>query len=311
MNKKMKWRTRTLPPLWQKRLAAALLFSPPLPLERLLRASVIWVCVLFLLLEGTVFAGKDMLLLSLPAILQGHAKRPGQWWQPAPGGSWQLQLSGTVDTTVDAGMYDIDLFETPQSTIDLLHQQGRIVICYMSAGSWESYREDADEYPSEILGNVLDGWPDERWVDYRRIDVLGPILEARMDVAVRKKCDGIDPDNVDGYSNNSGFPLTARDQLVFNRWLAARAHERGLSIGLKNDLAQVDELVGDFDWALNEQCFQYDECELLLPFIQEGKAVFGVEYSGTVESFCPRANGMDFDWLKKRLELDSWRYPCR
>jgi hypothetical protein len=38
------------------------------------------------------------------------------------------------------------------------------------------------------------------------------------------------------------------------------AHARGLSVGLKNDLEQVKALVADFDWALNERCFRYNEC---------------------------------------------------
>lgn len=233
-----------------------------------------------------------------------------KWWQPKPGTSWQWQLSGTIDTTVEAEMYDID-YETPDSVITALHSMGRTVICYMSMGSWEEYRSDAGQYPKRILGKTLSGWPDERWVNIREIDILAPLLEARMDIAAAKGCDGIEPDNIDGYSNDTGFPLTADDQLVFNRWLAEQAHGRGLSIGLKNDLDQVEDLEPYFDWAINEQCFYYHECDLLLPFIEAGKAVFGVEYDGNVSSFCPRANANDFDWLKKRVELDGWRQPCR
>jgi hypothetical protein len=136
-------------------------------------------------------------------------------------------------------------------------------------------------------------------------------MGARLDEAANKGCDGVEPDNVDGYTNKSGFPLSYQDQLNYNIWLANAAHERGLSIGLKNDLDQVVDLIEHFDWALNEQCFQYDECELLLPFVEAGKAVFGVEYRGNTNSFCPQANAMDFDWLKKKLKLNAWRVACR
>ena len=259
-----------------------------------------------------------MPLLTMPPVLaaRGHvgpappAPQPS-WWRPKPGTSWQWQLSGTIDTSVDAAMYDIDLFDTPQSVIDELHAKGHTVICYFSAGSYEDWRPDKDRYPSEVLGRDLDGWPGEKWVDIRRIDLLGPILADRLELAKTKQCDGVEPDNVDGYANDTGFPLSAADQLAFNRWLAGQAHSRGLSIGLKNDLGQVLDLVADFDWALNEQCFQYDECDLLLPFIQAGKAVFGVEYSGDTADFCPQANANNFDWLKKKIYLDSWRIPCR
>lgn len=231
-------------------------------------------------------------------------------WQPAPGTSWQWQLSGTIDTSIDVTMYDIDLFDAPQATIDELHGNGRIVICYFSAGSYEEWRSDASDFPESVRGNPLDGWPGESWLDIRDLDTLGPIMQARLDLAVQKECDGVEPDNVDGYSTNSGFPLSANDQLTYNSWLAAEAHHRGLSIGLKNDLDQIPELISHFDWALNEQCFQYDECNLLLPFIQEGKAVFGVEYEGELADFCPQANANQFSWLLKDWDLGAERAAC-
>lgn len=243
--------------------------------------------------------------------LSAWSAHVGWIWQPRPLTTWQWQLSGTVDTSFDVAMYDIDLFETPQTTVSELLTAGRAVICYFSAGSWEDWRPDAGDYPPEVLGNPLAGWPDERWVDIRRLDLLGPILEARMDLAVGKGCTGLEPDNVDGYANDSGFPLTAGDQILFNRFLAAEAHRRGLSVGLKNDLDQIPELVGDFDWALDEQCYEFAECPALQPFVDVGKAVFGVEYEGDEQEFCPYFNGLGYSWLKKRVELDAWRIDCQ
>lgn len=234
----------------------------------------------------------------------------GSWWKPAPGVSWQWQLQGDIDMSVNVDMYDIDLFDVPQSVIDELKADGRIVICYFSAGSWENWRPDAAAFPDSVKGKN-NGWPGEKWLDIRRIDILGPIMEARLDLAVQKGCDGVEPDNIDGYTNNTNFPLTYNDQIAYNEFLAQAAHDRNLSIGLKNDLDQVNDLVDDFDWALNEQCFQYNECDTLLPFVQAGKAVFGVEYQGSTSSFCPQANAMNFDWMKKKLALDAWREPCR
>jgi len=232
-------------------------------------------------------------------------------WQPAPGTSWQWQLSGSIDTSFAVQMYDIDLFDTPQSVIDQLHAGGRVVICYFSAGSWEDWRADATDFPASVLGNQLDGWPDEKWLDIRQLDILGPLMQARLDLAVQKQCDGVEPDNVDGYTNNSGFPLTAANQLAYNIWLAEQAHSRGLSIGLKNDLGQIPQLVSYFDWALNEQCFEYTECDALTPFVDAGKAVFGVEYNLETSAFCSQANTRNFDWLKKNLVLDAARTACR
>lgn len=230
-------------------------------------------------------------------------------WRPPPGTTWQWQLTGAIDTSVDAEMYDVDLFEAPDSVVVRLHGQGRVVICYLSAGAWEEFRPDAGDFPESVLGNP-NGWEGERWLDIRRLDVLGPIMEARLDLCREKGFDGVEADNVDGYANDTGFPLSAGDQLAFNRFLAEAAHARGLSIGLKNDLDQVEELEPWFDWALNEECARYDECERLLPFIEAGKAVFHVEYDLETLEFCPLTTGLGFSSMRKHADLDAWREYC-
>jgi hypothetical protein len=233
----------------------------------------------------------------------------GSMWIPALVTPWQWQLTGTIDQNVNAAMYDVDLFDTSATVVASLHAKGRKVVCYMSAGTWEDWRPDASKFPASVLGNS-NGWPGEKWLDIRRIDVLGPIMEARMDLCKQKGFDAVEPDNIDAYSNNSGFPLTAQDQLTYNKWLAAAAHARGLSIGLKNDLEQVPQLVTSFDWAINEQCFEYNECHLLAPFTQAGKAVFVVEYSLTPAQFCDQAVAMKLNALKKNLDLDAAVTAC-
>lgn len=276
--------------------------------RRMVVAGVVLILGVLTVVWATAQSGNGMLF----APLIEKAEPPDATiWHPTPGTSWQWQLSGEIDTSFDVAMYDIDLFDTPQSVINTLHEEGRIVICYFSAGSHEEWRPDAAQFPTEVLGAPLDGWEGERWLDIRRIDLLAPIMTARLDLAVQKGCDGVEPDNVDGYTNESGFPLSGDDQLAFNRWLAQEAHTRALSIGLKNDLAQISQLVNEFDWALNEQCFEYDECETLLPFIEVGKAVFGVEYTGNPDEFCPQANALNLDWLAKNLELDAYQVSCR
>jgi hypothetical protein len=230
-------------------------------------------------------------------------------WKPVPMTTWQWQLTGTVDQSFNVQVYDIDLFDNSASVISSLHSQGRKVICYMSAGTWEDWRPDAGQFPDSIKGNG-NGWPGEKWLDVRQINILGPIMEARMDLAVQKGCDAIEPDNIDGYANSSGFPLTANDQLAYNRFLADAAHQKGLSIGLKNDIDQVPDLVNDFDWALNEQCNEYNECDTLIPFIDAGKAVFNAEYKGNTANFCPKMNSMKISSIKKNLNLDAPMTPC-
>ena len=209
-------------------------------------------------------------------------------WQPQLNTSWQWQLNDLpIDMSVDVAMYDIDLFDNDAATVATLHQQGRKVVCYVNAGGWESWRPDAAKFPGETIEANLDDWEGERWLDIRRIDVLGPIMEVRIDLCHGKGFDGIEPDNVDGFLNNTGFPLTYQDQLRYNIWLADAAH-----------------------WALNEQCFEYDECDTLLPFIEAGKPVLNVEYKLEPGEFCPKAMALGFNSIQKKRELDAWRDVC-
>jgi len=233
-------------------------------------------------------------------------------WRPALNTSWQIQFTGLpVDQSVNAALFDIDLFDNEAGVVAALHARGRKVICYFSAGSWEDWRPDAGLFPESVKGRDLSGWPGEKWLDIRRLDVLGPIMMARIDLCRAKGFDGVDPDNMDGYANNTGFPLTYQDQLRYNNFLADAAHARGLAIGLKNDLEQIGDLLPAFDWIINESCFDYQECHLLLPFIQAGKPVFLIEYALARSQFCPQANAMNFNAIKKRRELDAYREACR
>ena len=139
-----------------------------------------------------------------------------------------------VDISIEADVYDIDLFENDAAVINALHEKGRKVICYISVGSWEDWRPDKDQFPPEVLGNDYEGWPGERWLDIRQIDILAPIMLARLDLCAAKGFDAVEPDNIEIFNNNTGFPLTYQDQLDYAMWLAKEAHARGLAIGLKN-----------------------------------------------------------------------------
>jgi len=239
----------------------------------------------------------------------GAAAGAGAWWRPRPGTSWQWQLSGQLDTRVDAAAYDVDGFTTSAAQVAALHAEGRKVICYISVGAYEDFRPDRQRFPSVLLGRS-DGWPGERWLDIRRLDLLEPVIAARFDMCRSKGFDAVEPDNVDGYENDTGFPLTAADQLAFNRMVAVLAHRRGLAVALKNDLDQVPQLVGDFDFAVDEQCAEYQECDELLPFVAADKAVFEAEYNLPPSAFCATARRLRFSAVLKHLSLDAWRQAC-
>jgi hypothetical protein len=230
-------------------------------------------------------------------------------WQPRPGTPWQWQLSGTVDTSVDVPVYDIDGFENGAAVVRTLHTAGRKVICYVNAGAWESFRPDAEEFPTALLGRG-DGWEGERWLDIRRIDELRPLMASRFDMCRKKGFDAVEPDLLEGYANTTGFPLTAAHQLAYNRMIARLAHDRGLAVGLKNDLGQVPDLVSEFDFSVDEQCAQFHECAQLTPFVEADKAVFHAEYELAPERFCPDSRRLGLSSVAKHLELDAWRAAC-
>jgi hypothetical protein len=233
----------------------------------------------------------------------------GDRWRPVPGSSWQWQLTGRLDLSIDAAVYELDAFSSDAGAVAQLHAAGRRVICYVDAGSHEDFRPDAASVPPEVLGQP-NGWPGERWIDIRRWDVLAPVLAGRLQLCRSKGFDGVELDNVDGYQGHTGFPLTAEDQLLFNHRLAELAHDHGLAAGLKNDVEQVEALEPAFDFAVNEECFAEDECEQLAPFVAAGKAVFHVEYDVAPAKFCPVTRALGFSSMRKRLELGAWRQPC-
>lgn len=245
----------------------------------------------------------------------------GAWYRPPVGATWQWQLqpdnNGTLNTTYEVDLYDIDLVESPVEQIAALHEQGRRVICYFSAGTYESFRPDASEFEAVELGKTLDDFADERWLDIRSANVRR-IVQARLDLALQKGCDCVEPDNVDAYANDSGFALTAEDQLDFNLFLAEAAHARGLCVGLKNDLDQIPALVDTFDFSVNEQCHEFNECEALTPFIDAGKPVFNAEYRADLVSnaahravVCESARRLGLHTLILPLDLDdAFRFSC-
>jgi hypothetical protein len=145
-----------------------------------------------------------------------------------------------------------------------------------------------------------------------------PIIKARLKLAKDKGCDGVEPDNVDGYANSSGFDLSYKEQIRFNKLIAKEAHNLNLAVALKNDLAQIKELEPFFDFAINEQCHKYNKCDKLKPFINNNKAVLNAEYDAIYiedkteqKELCKSSKSMNISTLILPIELDdSFRYSC-
>lgn len=243
-------------------------------------------------------------------------------WTPAPNVRFHYQLGQLIKVlpgdlqpaSANVTVYGIDGFDTSSTVVAGMVALGLKPVCYFSAGSGENWRPDYKQIPAAALGNNLDGWPGEVWLDIRS-DAVRAVMAKRIQMCKDKGFVAIDPDNVDGYTNDSGFPLTYADQKSFLLFLASTAHSLGLAIGLKNDLDQIPDLVSQFDFAVNEQCWQYQECDKYKPFVNASKPVFNIEYTGTKTNFltkvCPKAIALGIQSVKCGLDLKKTpRIPC-
>lgn len=230
-------------------------------------------------------------------------------WKPAPGTTFQYQLNGPIDTSVDADAFILDLFDTSDELVDELHAKGKVVICEFSAGAWERDRPDAAGFPPDVLGGEIAG-PDVRWIDVGRVDAIVPAILPRLDRAVNKLCDAVLPIDVDGVEADTGLDITEEEQLRWNRILADEARARNLSVGLRNSVRLLEDLAPAFDFAVNEECVQLDECDLYESFTGNNKATFVVEYEGDLAQMCDVVKPFRLSLIKKPEDLSAPREAC-
>lgn len=260
-----------------------------------------------------------------PATTLVHSLLGSSVWQPATGTTYQIILqsavkvqSGSLVATPNVQAYDIDMFANSADTINTLHKQGVKVICYFSAGSYEGYRPDSNRFLPADLGKVMNGWPDERWLNVSTTNVRS-IMTDRIKTAASKGCDAIDPDNVDGYQADTGMNLTTQDSINFISFLSTTAASYNMSTGLKNAGDIIPNVLPAVHFSINEQCSVYNECGVYSPFVQANKAVFRIEYPtaapsavpfATVSSLCSAASSTGMTLAMKDMNLDGWVEYC-
>jgi len=229
------------------------------------------------------------------------------FWQPTVGTTWNwiLNSDGNIKSDSNVDTLDIDLFDNDESTIASLKEHGHHVICYFSVGTFEDWRPDAEEYlkVEDLVREPMEDWEDEYYVDITN-PLLKPIISARFDLAKEKGCDAVECDNMDIYAVDSikkwKVPITVSDQISYDLWLTTEAHSRGLSIAMKNDVENLITLVNFFDFAINEECYNYNECKQYKDtFIKNNKAVFAAAYG----DYCDDAFIKKLKEQTKGLEL--------
>ncbi|KAF2666837.1 hypothetical protein BT63DRAFT_457794 [Microthyrium microscopicum] len=260
-----------------------------------------------------------------PASPLPTAPTNGSVYQPPVNSTWQIVLlksinvpDGASSVVPDVGIFDIDLFLTPKSTIDTLHNLGKKVICYFSAGSYEPDRPDSNQFKASDQGKGLKGWPGEKWLNLNS-DNVRSIMTSRINLAAQKGCDAIDPDNMDAYDNDNGIGMTQTDSINFIGWMSNQTQSLRMGLGLKNAAAIIPSVLPAVQFSVQEQCVQFSECDKYSPFIKSGKPVFHIEYPSEVKSnfasnFCKNdgpANGSyEFSTVIKNFNLDGWIEQC-
>jgi len=229
-------------------------------------------------------------------------------WQPAQSDAFDAQLSVPYNTARPVKVMMLDVFEASPARLQELKSRGVHTICAINAGAWENWRPDSGAFDLRLVGSNDAGWQGERYLDIRAQDALRPILARRLDLCMSKGFDAVAFDDTDAYAHRSGFPLTAKDQLVFDRWLAYQAHERGLAAGLRNTLELIPELVGNFDFAISESCFSTNSCDALSAFRKAGKNVYVIEYTNVrrkMDGYCAAASDLGVQLLFKTRSLNG------
>lgn len=252
-------------------------------------------------------------------------------WTPKGRITWMIDYSAALAKgTLDVTAHDAYVLSLP--VVAEAHEErrgepvrrlkcaaGKRLICYTNCGAYEEKHWNEaiiDPVRSGLLGAQMAGYPKERWLDIRRLDVMRRLIGDKFTQAASLGCDAMLCDNVEAWTTGTdgqdehalrlyreegvaalkafaagtvkertGFAITYEDQIAYNRMLAQEAHDRCMAIGLLNDVFQIPDLVQDFDFALNEQCHHCGWCDLYKPFVTAGKPVLHLEFRDN-EGFC-------------------------
>jgi endo-alpha-1,4-polygalactosaminidase (GH114 family) len=296
---------------------------------------------------------RALVTIAAAGLLVLSGEEPAGAVDAPPDTRWQYQLeskgglaaSGGIDVDICAipvlggadcvrpSVIDFDLYreepggsindEPNVAAVEALHARGGYAVCYLDAGSIETFRPDYERlrrwhrrHGRSLLGKSFSArFPDEYWANIggrRQRAFLLRIMERRTAKCARAGFDAVEFDVVNAWSEGTkvtGWRISYRDQLAYNRALARIAHGHDLAVGLKNDGEQIKDLLRHFDFAINEECFAYRECDSLSAFVEAGKPVYTVEYELSPKKFCATAMRLGFNSIKKARNFSLFPRP--
>jgi hypothetical protein len=251
-------------------------------------------------------------LSGAPTSAAGGAPMAEKPYVPGAGARWLAQLDGAVDIRRDAEFFYLDAEQQDPDDLAALHAEGRHYLCYLSAGSLESFRADANDFPASAIGNPLADFPREHWLDVRDEGVR-QLMARRVLALAASGCDGVPPSSLAVHAADTGFDLTVGDALDYARWLAERIHAAGMSAGLSGPNELSGELWPTFDFGLALDCVGSTQCSQYAVFSQAQKAVLHLEVGDaeSAPSLCKSAQMLGFDALVSDASFSGQCIACR
>jgi hypothetical protein len=241
--------------------------------------------------EGTLLVRHD-------AAAGAGPDQPPDLFLPQENARWTARLDGAVDITLAADFFYLDPDQQPAEDLAALREQGRPYLCYLSAGTVEDFRADAEDFPNRVVGNVLSAFPNERWLDVRDA-LVRELMSRRIERLAAAGCRGVTPASLAAYEVDSGFPLSLADSVDYARFIANRLHDAGMSAGLTGPAALTLELWQSYDFGLAIGCVAGSRCREYAALQAAGKPVLHVELGEpeAAPQLCKSAQELGFDAL--------------
>jgi hypothetical protein len=256
--------------------------------------------------------GTDRTLLVLGENAGGAGPEVPPLWVPAEGARWFARLDGAVDIGEDAEVFYLDADQQPAEDLRALHAQGRRYFCYLSAGTLESFRADAQLFPAAAVGEVVPKFPNERWLDLRDRQVR-ELMARRLEGLAAAGCDGVALASLGDDEAERGFPLRLADIADYARFLAEASHDAGMSVGITGSADLVLEVSSSVDFGLAVACVQGSECREYAVLSAAQKPVLYVELGeeAAAPSLCKSAQALGFDAIVSDPGFSGRCVVCR